>query len=349
MTLDDVRAVDPSGMYDILVRFPAQVEEALAIGRAARLPRPPRGITSIVLTGLGGSAIAGDLLRSYLAGKLDVPLIVNRHYTLPAFVGRGTLVLVSSYSGNTEETNAAHRAAERRGAKILCISSGGITSTLAARHGRPLIRIPGGLPPRGALGYSFFPLLLALTRMGFVPSRAREIAETVALLRAQAKAFSDPASEGNPAAAIAEMLNRRIGIIYAAADLLEPVATRWRGQLEENAKTLAFSHILPEMNHNEIVGWQVLTGAMKEMQVIFLRDSEDHPRVQTRIDVTRSLLLPYTGRITEVWSQGVGRLARMFSLVQLADWVSLYLAAAHGVDPMPVAAIDRLKKALADT
>lgn len=349
MTLDDVRAIDTSGMYDILTRFPAQVEEAITIGESARLPRPPRGITSIVLTGLGGSAIAGDLLRSYLAGRLKVPMTVNRHYTLPAFVGRGTLVLVSSYSGNTEETNAAHRAALRRGARIVCISSGGTTARLAQRHKSPLIRIPGGLPPRGALGYSFFPLLLALTRMGFVASRAREITETVTLLRAQAKAFSDPGSEENPALAIAGMLDRRIGILYAAADLLEPVATRWRGQLEENSKSLAFSNTLPEMNHNEIVGWQVPTDAMKEMQVIFLRDAEDHPRVQTRIDVTRSLLLPSTGRITEVWSQGVGRLARMFSLVQLGDWVSLYLAVAHGVDPTPVDAIDRLKRALADT
>lgn len=349
MTLDDIRAVDKSGMYDILVRFPGQVEEALAIGAAARLPSPPRGITSIVLTGLGGSAIAGDLLKSYLAGTLRVPLFVNRHYTLPAFVGRGTLVLVSSYSGNTEETNAAHRVALRRGARIVCISSGGTTARLAARHRTPLITIPGGLPPRGALGYSFFPLLLGLTRMGFVPSRALEIRETLTLLRAQVKSFSDPASEGNPAVAIAQTLNRRIGILYAAADLLEPVATRWRGQLNENAKTLAFSHTLPEMNHNEIVGWQVLADAMREMPVIFLRDSEDHPRVQTRIDITRSLLLASTGGITEVWSQGVSRLARMFSLVQLGDWVSLYLAAAHGVDPMPVAAIDRLKKALADT
>ncbi len=349
MTLDDIRGVDTSGMYDILVRFPAQVEEALAIGKSARLPAPPRGITSIVLTGLGGSAIAGDLLRSYLAGTLKVPLIVNRHYTLPAFVGRGTLVLVSSYSGNTEETNAAHRAALRRGARIVCISSGGTTARLAQRHRTPLITIPGGLPPRGALGYSFFPLLLALTRMGFVPTRAQEIRETLTILRAQVKSFADPASEANPAVAIAMMLERRIGVVYAAADLLEAVATRWRGQLEENAKTLAFSHTLPEMNHNEIVGWQVLTDAMKEMQVIFLRDSDDHARVQTRIDITRSLLLPSTGRIAEVWSQGVGRLARMFSLVQLADWVSLYLAVAHGVDPMPVTAIDRLKKALAKT
>jgi glucose/mannose-6-phosphate isomerase len=349
MTIDDLRRNDPSGMYDILARFPAQVEEALAIGRAAHLPKRLRGITSIVLTGLGGSAIAGDLLRSYLAGTLDVPLIVNRHYTLPAFVGRGTLVLVSSYSGNTEETNAAHRAALRRGARIVCISSGGTTTRLAARRRSPLITIPGGLPPRGALGYSFFPLLLALTRMGLIPPRPREIVETVALLKAQARRFSDPAAEGNPATAIAQMLERRVGILYAAADLLEPVATRWRGQLEENAKTLAFSHSLPEMNHNEIVGWQVLTEVMKDMQIIFLRDREDHPRVQTRIDITRSLLLPYTGRITEVWSQGDGRLARMFSLVQLGDWVSLSLAALHGVDPMPVTAIDRLKKALADT
>ncbi len=346
MTQEDIRAVDVSDMFSLIRDFPAQVREAAAIGKRFHPPFRARGIANIVMTGLGGSAIGGDLLRSYLAGELDVPFMVNRHYVLPRFVGPKSLVIVSSYSGNTEETIAAHREATRRKARVLCISSGGMTGSLALRAKQPLITIPGGLPPRAALGYSFFPLLVALGRIGLIKSRPRDIAETVSLLEAKSAelAVLDPAK--NPALRLAEQLQGRIGIVYASTERFDAVATRWRGQMAENAKSLMFGHVLPDMNHNELVGWKALTSPMREMQVIFLRDHADHPRVQMRFEFTHRTIARMTDHLAEVWSEGTSLLARMFSLVYLGDWTSYYLAILHREDPTPVAVIDQLKAEL---
>lgn len=346
VTLDEIRAVDRAHMAEHLRRFPEQMREAVSIGEQARLPRATASVREIVLTGLGGSAISGDLLRGYLAGELSVPFIVNRHYTLPAFVGPRTLVIVSSYSGNTEETIAAHREALRRRARVVCISSGGVTSQIARRRRSTLITIPGGLPPRAALGYSFIPLLIALARTGFVRDRSREIGETISMIKEAGERYARPDPEVNPALRTAQALAGRIGLFYASCELLEGVATRWRGQVEENGKALAFSHLLPEMNHNEIVGWQVGRDHMAGFQVVFLRDRADHARVQRRIDITRDLIRRRTERVTEVWTEGRSRLARLFSLIHLGDWMSLYLAVLHGVDPTPVDAIAHLKNEL---
>ncbi len=347
MTSDEIRNLDPSGMYERIRTFPAQVREAVAIGNAVPL-KVPRGRTAnIVLCGLGGSAIAGDILRSYLAGDLRVPFLVNRHYVLPRFVDASSLVIVSSYSGDTEETNTAHREALRRGARILCITSGGTTGALAARHRSVLITIPGGSPPRAALGYSFFPLLIALTRMGFTRDRQREIRETIALLEEKSALYATPDPGSNPALQLAELLQGRITVVYSSTENMDAVNTRWRGQIAENAKALCFGHVLPEMNHNELVGWNVLHQQMKEMQVVFLRDRGDHRRIQIRMDLSRQILREYTPHVTEVWSEGKSLLARMFSLLYLGDWTSFYLAILHRVDPTPVRVIDHLKRELA--
>ena len=346
MTLDQCRAIDPGGMYDLLRAFPDQITEALQIGSASPLKLPTRGISRIMLCGMGGSAIGGDLLRSTCADELRVPFLVNRSYQLPAWVGPETLVIASSYSGNTEETLSSVRLAARRGARVLAITSGGALARFARHQRSPVVMIPGGLPPRAALAYSFFPLLLAMTRLGFLRPRQAQIRETVTLLRTLSARYGAPEQEDNQALAIARLLERRIGIIYSATELLDAVNTRWRGQMAENAKTLAFGNVLPEMNHNEIVGWKALGPEMRAMQVLLLRDRQDHRRVSRRLDVTRELLSPHTERITEIWSQGSSRLARVFSLVHLGDWVSYYLAVLHGEDPMPVRAIDHLKAEL---
>jgi glucose/mannose-6-phosphate isomerase len=347
MTFEEIYAVDRSNMHGLLRLFPDQVREAIAIGKSAPLRLQPRGIRSIVLCGLGGSAIGGDLLRSYLAGELAVPFTVNRAYTLPSFVGRDTLVIISSYSGNTEETVAAHREARKRRARLLCISSGGTVASLAKKHRTPLITIPGGLPPRAALGYSFFPLLIALGRLGLIAGKQRDIAETAALLRDKAELYGIPDSSANPALRIAEMLRGRIGVVYTSTEHFDAVGTRWRGQIAENGKSLCFGHVIPEMNHNELVGWRALEEQMRTMQVLFLRDRGDHPRIAMRMDITREVLARHTGNILEVWSEGRSLLARMFSLVVLGDWVSYYLAILHGQDPTPVEVIDELKTRLA--
>jgi glucose/mannose-6-phosphate isomerase len=347
MTLEEMHAVDPSDMYRLIKEFPAQAREAIRIGNEASLKLSVRGIREIVLCGLGGSAIGGDLLKSYLGAELKVPFLVNRHYVLPGFVGPQTLVIISSYSGNTEETTTAHREAIKRKARILCISSNGLTATLAKKRRTPLISIPGGLPPRAALAYSFFPLLIALGRLGLIKNKSREIKETVALLDEKSAAYSNPDPSANRALQLATELRGRLSVIYSSTERFDAVNTRWRGQLAENAKTLSFGHVLPEMNHNELVGWKVLKEQMREMEVVFLRDRGDHPRVQVRMDITKQLISQYTPHVVEVWSEGTSLLARMFSLVSLGDWVSYYLAILHGEDPRPVAVIDHLKTELA--
>jgi len=347
MTFEEIYAVDTSNMYGLLKGAPAQARAAVAIGKATPLRLNTRGIEQIVVCGLGGSAIGGDLLRSYLAGELTIPLAVNRNYTLPRYVGRQTLVIVSSYSGNTEETIAAHREARKRKAKVLCISSGGATAAAARTHRTPLITIPGGLPPRAALFSSFFPLLLALSRLGFIGSKLRDINETIALLQEKAEAYGIPDPDTNPALRIASLLQHRIGVIYSSTERFDAVSIRWRGQIAENAKSLCFGHVLPEMNHNELVGWRSLTPQMREMQVLFLRDRQDHPRIAARADITREVVGRYTPNVADIWSEGRSLLARIFSLVTMGDWVSYYLAILHHQDPTPVEVIDELKSRLA--
>ncbi len=347
MTLQDIHSIDPSGMYDLIKGFPRQVEEAIAIGNAAKITLNVQRIENIVLCGLGGSAIGGDLLRSYLASELKVPFIVNRNYTLPKFVGRTTLVIISSYSGNTEETNACHREAIRRGAKILCISSGGLVEKIAKQKKQPHIKVPGGPSPRAALGYSFFPLLIALTKLKLIKDKSRDIKETLALLKQKAEEYADPETPTNTALHLARKLAGKIGVVYSATERLDAINTRWRGQVAENAKSLAWGHVLPEMNHNELVGWSVLKEQMGGMQVFFLRDRDDHKRVQVRMEITKGVVHQYTDHIEEIWSEGKSTLARMFSLVHLGDWTSFYLAILNGVDPMPVKVIDYLKEELA--
>jgi glucose/mannose-6-phosphate isomerase len=348
MNLEEMNAIDPSGMYRLIKDFPVQAREAVDIGRDAVVKLRVSGIKAIVLSGLGGSAIGGDLLKSFLASELKVPFIVNRHYTLPAFVDKDTLVIISSYSGNTEETISSHKEAIKRKARILCITSGGKVRKLAASKKSPCIEIPGGLPPRAALAYSFFPLLITLGRLGLTRDHSRDIKETLALLDSQSAEYAVPDAASNQALQLARQVQNRLAVVYSSTEHFDAVNTRWRGQFAENAKTLLFGHVLPEMNHNELVGWNVLRSIMKETQVLILRDKGDHRRVQMRMDITKSVLEDYTGRITEVWSAGNSLLARMFSLVHLGDWVSYYLAILHGADPMPVAVIDRLKNELAN-
>ena len=346
MKESSIRLYDRSNMRKLLAEFPDQIDDAVRIGKSARMPFKAKNLNAIVLTGLGGSAIGGDVLRSYLADDLRVPFIVNRHYALPEFVDSRTLVIVASYSGGTEETIAAHHDAIRRKAKILCVSSNGETARLAGHHRQPLLKIPGGLPPRTALGYSFFPTLLALSAMGCIPSKEKEIRETVRLLRRLSGTYGSLSNRKNPALELAKQLYNKLPVMYSSADRFDVVNTRWRGQLAENSKVLAFGHVLPEMNHNELVGWKVLKRQMKEMAVVFLRDAGDHERVKIRMKITKSIVGEYASKVIDVESEGSSLLARMFSLIYLGDWVSFYLAVMNGVDPTPVRVIDYLKREL---
>jgi glucose/mannose-6-phosphate isomerase len=347
MTLEEIKRVDQSGMYDRLLDFHAQVEDAVRIGKRASLKLGVKGVANIVLTGMGGSAIGGDLLLSYLTDELRIPFVVNRHYALPGFVDRRSLVIVSSYSGNTEETIAAHRDAIRRKARVLCITTGGETERLAVRYRQPIIKIPTGFQPRAALGYSFFPLLQALSRLGFAKQRAKDIGETIKLLRAKARVYGQPDAPDNAPLQLARQLKGTLPIIYSAAEYFDAIGLRWREQICENAKKLAFGHVIPEMNHNELVGWKIGAETMRQMEVVFLRDRKTHGRIAKREEITKEILSRYALHVLEFWSEGRSLLARMFSLIYFGDWVSFYLAVLNNEDPTPVMVIEQLKGELA--
>jgi glucose/mannose-6-phosphate isomerase len=346
MTIDEIKRRDPKGMYTWIADFPKQIEDAVRIGKEAKIKLSMKGVQNIILTGLGGSAIGGDLLRSYLTKELDIPFIVNRYYTLPEFVGKNTLVIVSSYSGNTEETISAHKDAMKRKARVLCISTGGEIANTAKKFKQPWIQIPPGLSPRAALGYSFFPLLIALGRFGFIKPKDKDIKETVQLLKNKSAFFSNPELPENTPLKLAERMKGKLPVIYSPVEHFDTINIRWRGQIAENAKQLSSGHVLPEMNHNELVGWKVLTEIMKQMHVVFLKDIGTHKRVVIREGITKQIVSQYAGEVTEIESEGKGLLARLFSLIYFGDWVSLYLAILNGVDPEPVAIIDYLKNEL---
>lgn len=344
MTKADLVANDSQGMFDLMCKFPDLWAEGVELSRDVDPGVKIDEISHIVVAGMGGSAIGGDLMRSFVEQTASIPVFVNRSYELPAFVGEKTLFIASSYSGNTEETLSALEQAMERGAKVFCITSGGRLQTVAQGHGFAHILIPGGLPPRAALPYSFAPQLALAAKLGLTEITDADQQEAVTLLHEGVDAYSN--TEGNEALQLAHTVKDHAALVYSCTGFLDAVNVRWRGQFEENAKTLAFGNVFPELNHNEIVGWDHSKAFLDKFGVVVLRDRDDHPRIQHRIAVTRSILESKAAFWIEKSSSGNSRLARMLSLIQLGDWVSLYLAALNKVDPTPIPLIDRLKEAL---
>ena len=352
-SLDDLKLIkkyDKSGMLETIESFPIQCEDAKNIGSALRLPDSYRiPYYNIVCAGLGGSAAGADILRSYLWDEAKVPLFVNRNYLLPAFVDDRTLVVVSSYSGDTEETISAYRCARKKGAKVVAITSNGLLRKLAGEDNIPVIPIPKGLQPRCAIGYLFFPLLILLSKTSLVKNKARDIDETIKILDEikRNKTGFDVPEKKNIAKQIASSLYGKYPVIYASQDYMDCAVTRWRAELAENAKTLSSGHLFPEMNHNEIVGWQNPAKVLKDFTAIVLRDDVfDHPRISRRMDITTEILKKEGVKTIDVKPSGRSRLARIFSLIYTGDFVSYYSALLNRIDPAPVDRITYLKKAL---
>ena len=344
LSLDDTKSIkkyDKSCMLDVIGSFPEQCVKAQNIGLAFSVPRSYRiPYSNIVCTGLGGSAIGADILRSYLLYETKVPIFVNRSYLLPAFVGHRTLVIASSYSGDTEETISAYRDAKKRMAKLIVVTSGGHLRDMADRDGVPVIKIPKGIPPRCATGYMFFPALILLAKIGIIKDKSGEIGPVIKTLNSIKKK--------NIAKKVARALYNKYPIIYASQDSNDCVVTRWRGELAENAKQISSGNLFPEMNHNEIVGFENPGYLLKKIVVVILRDPYDHPRVSKRMDITKALLNKGGVKVMEVSSSGDSRLARVFSLLYIGDFVSFYLAMLNRTDPTPVDRITYLKKELGE-
>lgn len=308
-----------------------------------------RPYKNVMVSGLGGSAIGGDILRACAFPGTPIPVLVNRDYNLPGFVNEDTLFIAVSYSGNTEETLQAYRHAKSRRAQVLAISSGGRLTEQARLDGFPVVSIPGGLSPRAASGFLLAPLLLSLESLGMLPDVKGDIAETVGVLESL-RDLLQPGQRGpdNPARVIAGTIKQAIPVIWGSANCTEAAALRWKAQINENAKSPAYYNIFPELNHNEIVGFEAPASLLAQLVVIILKDRYDHERVQQRMRITRDLIEDKVKKVIEVESAGESLLARLYSLIYIGDYASYYLALEYDIDPTPVKAIDYLKQELAN-
>lgn len=338
---------DPQRMRDRIAGLPVQCADAWRLVRDFSLPDSYRSVRGVVVLGMGGSAIGGDLAAGLTADECPVPVIVVRGYDLPAWVGPETLVVGSSYSGKTEETLTAFRQALERGCKTVVVTTGGDLARWAEERGLPLLRFSPCLAPRAAIGYSLMLLLGILWRAGLVRDYGEDLNEAIAVLQEwQQELRPETPTVRNPAKRLAGQLIGKLPVIYGAG-FLAPVARRWKGQFNENAKQWAFWEDMPELNHNSVVGYGMPEEVRERVYVVMLRSRQDHPRVQARWEVTRELLLQEGIAPDEIWARGKSPLAQMLSLVHFGDYASLYLALLNGADPTPVAPIDYLKKRLA--
>jgi glucose/mannose-6-phosphate isomerase len=346
---DKIKKIDQSGMYDVIYDFPSQFEDGLKRTKGIKFPDWDKSkIKNIVVAGLGGSAIGGDMVRSYLVEKIDIPFIISRNYTIPNFVDSSSLVFVSSYSGNTEETLSAFKDALRRKAKVICMTSNGKVEEISVKGKIPCVKLPKGFQPRAALGYSFVPILALLDSLGYVKGEVTNIRKAKEFLEENRKKYRIEIDvENNPAKKLATKLYKKLPIVYASNDHFDAVSTRWKGQFCENAKMLAFNNVFPEFNHNELVGWKVLSDYRDDLIVVILKDKEDHPRIKRRMEIVKGIIEKLKVEVIEEESPGDNLLSRMFSLIQLGDFASFYLAILNKEDPSPVKVIDFLKSELA--
>ena len=330
-------------LYELPEQFARSLEMTFDFAGQYRKP-----FQNMVISGLGGSAIGGDIVRTLAASRAELPIVVNRNYDLPAFVNQNTLFAAVSYSGNTEETLSAYQQAREKGASIICLTSGGKLAQWAANDGYSVIKVPGDLVPRAATGYLFAPLALFLEEIGMLHNLRPQIEETIAVLRQQRQQLDPQVSQpNNPARQLAEHLRGAIPIIWGSTGLTEAVALRWKAQINENAKSPAYYNLFPELNHNEIVGFEVPKELLSHLAVVILRDQGDSPQIQKRMAITRQIIEKQVQEVLEVSSQGQSFLARFYSLVYLGDYTSVYLAHEYGINPTPVQVIDYLKSELA--
>ena len=325
-------------MEDLISNFTQQLREALEIGEKAKLRKNENKISNIIITGLGGSGIGGTIVTEITANEIKVPIVVNKDYFLPEFANENTLVIACSYSGNTEETLQAFQTALKKNCTIVCVSSGGKMIELAEKHNLDYIKIPGGMPPRACIGYSLTQLFFVLHHFGFISNSFKnEIEKSIHLLDNEEEDIRTQAK------GIAGALLNNLPIIYAVSGY-EGVAVRFRQQLNENSKILAWHHVLPEMNHNELVGW---TQENDELAVVILRNEDDFERSVKRIEISKEVFQKYTPNIIEIFSKGNSRIERSLYLIHLCDWVSAEIANLRGIDAVEVRVIDYLKGSLA--
>ena len=348
--LDDLEIYqhyDPDGMRKHIHQLPQQLREAWQKSSEFTLPANFASIDKIIVCGMGGSAIGAELLRKFASSSAKPVILVHRDYDLPASVDSKTLIIASSYSGNTEETLSSFTQAMDKDCPKMAITTGGKLKDLAQTRRIPVFTIDYVCQPRAALGYSFIPLISLLARLGFIEGKSAWIEEAVQTLEALLDKLAEnvPTSR-NSAKQLAQRLFGKLIVIYGAG-ILSPVAQRWKGQFNENSKTWAFYETFSELNHNSVVGYEFPKEMADNTFVILLRSPSLHPRILARYQITSEILQKAKVKHEIIDSQGKEKLAQMMSLVFLGDWTSYYLAMLNQVDPTPVKMISYLKERLA--
>jgi len=325
-------------MDQLIQRFPAQLKEAMEIGESAIINEHDQAIHKVYVAGLGGSGIGGDFVAEFIKDECPIPYLIGKGYNIPSYVDSNTLAIASSYSGNTEETLNAFEQIKLTGAKVIVVSSGGQLIELAKEHGYDYIKIPDNWPsPRACLGYSLIQQLYILNKLGFIASNFKEsLKSSIDLLTYDLDQIKKDAK------GVANKLFGKIPIIYST-DRIESVAVRLRQQINENSKMLCWHHVIPEMNHNELVGWRI---ADEKLAVVYLRNQDDLKRNQVRIDINKEIIKKYTSTIIEIYSKGNTLIEKAMYLVHFGDWISWYLSELRGVDAIEVKVIDYLKSEL---
>ena len=341
-------ALDPQGMLGHIAGLPQQCEDAWKEIQNLALPEGYGKVNQVVILGMGGSAIGGDLLRNLLLDECPIPVIVHRDYGVPAFVDQHTLVIACSYSGDTEVALSGFEEALRRGAKLLSIATGGELAQLTRAYGLPLYLYHYKTQPRAALGYALMSLLGIMQHLGLVSDKSADVAEAIAVMRQWQEEIREtiPLTK-NAAKSLAKKLYGRVPVVYAAEHLSE-VARRWKGQFNENAKTWACFDIVPELCHNSVVGYPAPPDLPRYVHVLMLTSSLNHPRVQTRFDIVRDLLQQHGFSFDVIEARGHSKLAQILSTVHFGDYVAFYLAMLYQVDPWAIGNIDFVKKRLRD-
>jgi len=324
-------------MYDLITGFPEQLQQAGVIFSQHKLKSFDKTFSNVFISGMGGSGIGGTMLSELALGMAKVPVFVGKDYHIPQWVSEDTLCIISSYSGNTEETLQAMEACIERKAFIACISSGGLISELAHEFHFPLITIPGGFPPRACLGFSMVQVSGILAHAGIIPSISTDIENASLLLKENQNAMMLEAE------AIARSISFSIPVIYTTPGY-EGIAIRLRQQLNENAKMLCWHHLIPEMNHNELVGW---AEKAPKLAAVFLRNEDEFHRNTFRINLCQEIISSSAGKTHVLNSMGRNRVERLLYWIHLGDWISWYCAVERHTDAMEIDVIIRLKDELA--
>lgn len=349
--LDDpevYRRLDPSGMRTLIRDMPRQCLKAWRRALEFALPSDYSGVDRVVVLGMGGSAIGGDLLASLVEPDGRALVSVHRGYDVPHSVDSQTLLVAASYSGMTEETLSAFNEALNTPAKKLALTTGGKLKSLAEGHGVPVFTIDYKAPPRAALAHSLFPLLGFSQKLGLISGGAVAMDEMAGALELMGTELNDERPlEANPAKQLATRLSGKVAVLYAA-EALSPAARRWKSQINENSKAWAFYEVLPELNHNAVVGYEFPDDLRHRVFVVMLRSPRLHPRVRARYEATADVLSHAGVEYEIVDARGDAVLAQLMSLVLYGDWVSYYLALLYGEDPSPVRVIDYLKRWLSE-